>query len=86
MDWNWLLKHDCWISERIEGDWIWKNRQNLKIFWEVIKNEPDNNWDWEYISQFVTWETIKNNPNHPWNWESISYNEGITLKIIKDNP
>jgi hypothetical protein len=85
-DWGWLLKYDSWITTRVEGDWIWDNRANLKIVWAVIKNEPDKKWDWEYISHHISWKTIKDNPNHPWDWESISYNEEITLQIIKDNP
>ena len=50
-------------------------------------DNPDNPWNWSYISvnPNITWEIIRDNPNKEWDWHSISYHPNITMDIIMDN-
>ena len=61
---------------------------NSNITWKIIQENPDNPWEWEYISynQNITPNIIQANPDKPWNWDGISKNPNITWEIIQANP
>jgi hypothetical protein len=62
--------------------------QNPNITWEIVRDNPDKNWNWISLSRNpnITWEIVQNNPDKPWNWVYLSKNPNITWEIIKDNP
>ena len=61
---------------------------NPCITMEIINNNLDKPWDWEYISMNpnLTMEMINNNPDKPWNWNYISENPCVTMEMINNNP
>ena len=60
---------------------------NPNITWEIIKENLDKPWRWDYLSQNanITWEIVKENPDKPWVWEGLSLNQNITWEIVKEN-
>ena len=61
--------------------------ENPNITWNIIQNNPDKPWNWNYISinPNITLEIIQQNPNKPWKWHLLSNNPNITLEMIQAN-
>ena len=62
--------------------------KNPNITWEIVKDNPDEDWNWRGLSgnQNITLEIVKDNINKDWSWNRLSYNPNITWEIVKDNP
>jgi hypothetical protein len=43
---------------------------------DIIRDNPDKPWDWEWISanSNITMDIIRDNPDKPWDWRAISNN------------
>lgn len=54
---------------------------------DILKEYPEDEWEWEYISENpnIKMEDITNNPGLPWYWYKIDKNPNITLDFIIDN-
>ena len=57
-------------------------------WFKIILNNPDEYWNWNFISQNpnITWNIIQANLDKPWNWDRLSENPNITWEIVRDNP
>ena len=68
------------INLSIEKEWSNK-------FWNLIQDNLDKSWDWNYISSNpnITMDIIQENPDNPWDWSGISNNPNITIDFIKEN-
>ena len=55
---------------------------------QVIKNFPDEDWNWCGLScnPNITWDIVQDNPAKPWDWIYLSGNPNITWDIVLDNP
>ena len=64
------------------------NNEYSNKFFKLILDNPDKNWNWDYISRNpnITTKIILDNPDINWNWCFISLNPNITMKFILDNP
>ena len=56
------------------------------ITWEIIKDNPNEFWDWYWLSSKpnIIPSVIKDNPDKNWNWKGLSQNPNITWDIIRD--
>ena len=54
---------------------------------DIIENNPDKPWNWEWISQNpnITIEDFKKHPDKPWNWDCICINPNITMEFIENH-
>ena len=54
----------------------------------LVCDNPDKNWDYDYVSQNhnITWEIVKNNPDKDWHYGRLSLNPNITWEIVQNNP
>ena len=64
---------------------------NPNITWDIIKQHPDKDWDFFWLSQnpAITWDIVQNNPNplgKEWNVFCLSCNPNITWEIVQNNP
>lgn len=60
--------------------WLWfAVSENVSI--NDIINNPDERWEWDYISKSrkITMFDIENNSNLPWNWNFVSLNPNLTV-------
>ena len=87
MDENHLLKLIEIYRDKL--NWFEITR-NPNITWEIIQANPNEDWDWDYVSMNpnITWEIIQANHNEKWNWLSIAQNifqkhPHLTKKNIK---
>ena len=53
---------------------------------DILEN-PDNPWDWFWISRNpnITMKDIMENQDKPWKWDYILMNPNITMNYIKEN-
>ncbi len=58
--------------------------RNPNISLKYIKNNPDEEWNWKYISKKVTYKEFIDNPDLPWDYLELSNNTNIPLEYIKD--
>ena len=60
---------------------------SYNITFEIIKENPDEDWNWDYVSlnPNITMEIIESNPNIEWCWKGISSNPNITTEFIEKN-
>ena len=91
-NWNWLtLTKDSHLKITTELNLDEfnnnnNNNNNNSSIIKFIKNKPDLNWNWAYLSSNLHIEDIMDNPNLNWRWEFVSSNPSVTMKIIKNNP
>jgi len=72
------------IPEYLDHSWVTRNKF---VTWDIIKQNLDRGWDWEYISsdKEITFEDVVANLNCPWNWYSLSLNHSINIHAIINN-
>eukprot|EP00798_Chlamydomonas_sp_ICE-L_P017264 gene17264-biopygen26171 len=70
--------------------WNWRalsmNRKVVRS-WEVVRDNPDMPWDWEWLSwnsNVATWEVVRDNPDRPWDWRGLSrYSSVASWEIVR---
>lgn len=61
---------------------------NPTITWEIVQDNPEENWDYEKLSlnPNITWDIVQANLDKPWNFKNLAKNPNITFDIVKNNP
>jgi len=76
------------LKENINEDWdfsyLSRNQSLLKNIDKIVEY-PDKNWDWEYLSEYVTPYVIEKFPKAKFDWFHICKNHRTTWDIIKKN-
>lgn len=61
---------------------------NPNLTFEIVKNNPEIEWNWNVISKHknITWDIIKNNyDDYNWDLNSVLSNPNITWEIIQND-
>ena len=55
---------------------------------EIIENNPDKPWDWEWISNNdnITIDFVEKHIDKPWDWEQVSWSDYLTMEFIEKYP
>jgi hypothetical protein len=63
---------------------LWQNL-SLKTEWEIIKDNPDLPWNWDFVSQNsnITWEIVLSNRDQKWNYLELLLKIPITDDLFE---
>lgn len=63
-------------------------KQMSAEFWDIIKYNPDKNFDWVRISRckFINLDLVLANLEFPWHWRNLAANINITIEDIEKYP